>query len=125
MKLTSFFCGVVAIATCCFQHVAIANQDELPAAHVASPEHYEKQLDNEHVLVLKMTLEPGESDNWHSHRAETVYFEKGGSAIIRTESKEMSLDIPDGHVMWHDAWEHQVTNIGNSSIVAIIVEQKR
>jgi hypothetical protein len=71
-----------------------------------------------------MTLQPGEEDTWHKHNAETVYFEDGGKAIIKTADKAMTLEIPDGHVMWHDEWEHQVKNIGDSTITAIIVEAK-
>lgn len=113
-----------AIAAVCFSTYALAKDNAAPAAHIAAPEQYEILLENKSVLVLKMVLAPGESDNWHSHRAETVYFEKGGKASIRTEQTVMDLDIPDGHTMWHDAWAHQVTNNGSSPIVAIIVEQK-
>lgn len=97
--------------------------DGLPA-HIASPEQYSVLLDNDSVLVLKMDLDAGESDEWHFHRAETVYFEKGGELKITTSTGEMKLTVPDGHVMWHEPWQHQVSNIGNTQITAIIVEQK-
>jgi hypothetical protein len=32
--------------------------------------------------------------------------------------------VPDGHVMWHEAWTHQVTNTGSEPVTAIIVEAK-
>lgn len=76
-------------------------------------------------MVLKMTLKPGEQDNWHKHNAETVYFEKGGKAMITTNEKDMTLEIPDGYVMWHDQWEHQVKNVGDTTITAIIVEKRK
>ena len=93
-------------------------------AHIASPEQYSLLLENDQVYVLKMTLKPGEQDNWHRHNAETVYFEKGGRATISVGEDQMTVDIPDGHVMWHDAWEHQVKNDGDTTIIAIIVEEK-
>jgi len=94
-------------------------------ANIASPDKYQVLLENEQVLVLRMTLKPGESDNWHKHNAETVYFEQGGKAKIKTsEADFIELDIPNGFVMWHDSWQHQVFNIGNSTITAIIVERK-
>ena len=93
-------------------------------AHIASPEHYSLLLENDEVVVLKMTLKPSEQDNWHKHNAETVYFEKGGKATISTNGKQMTLDIPDRHVMWHDKWQHQVKNVGDTTITAIIVERK-
>jgi len=100
-------------------------QSQAMAAHVASPDIYEVLLDNEQVMVLKMTLQPGQADKWHQHRAETVYFEQGGRATITLgDGQALALDIPNGHVMWHDQWQHQVTNTGDTPIVAIIVESK-
>lgn len=111
------------VASMAFASVAVA--DEAEPAHVASADRYQLLLENDSVLVLKMTLAPGESDNWHKHNAETVYFERGGKARIKTGlGEDIVLDIPDGYVMWHDSWEHQVFNIGDTAISAIIVEQK-
>ncbi|WNC67037.1 hypothetical protein RI845_10905 [Thalassotalea nanhaiensis] len=93
-------------------------------AHLASPDKYEVLLENEQVLVLRMTLKPGEQDKWHKHNAETVYFEAGGKVKITTRKGANTLDIADGFTMWHESWEHQVTNIGDNTITAIIVEQK-
>lgn len=104
---------------------ASAIADRADSAHVASPDKYQVLLENDTVLVLKMTLEPGARDNWHRHNAETVYFERGGKARIKIgPDKDTVLDIPDGYVMWHDKWEHQVFNIGDTVISAIIVERK-
>ncbi|MEM0514677.1 hypothetical protein WCN91_04375 [Pseudoalteromonas sp. YIC-827] len=98
---------------------------EAEHAHIASPDKYEVLLDNDQVLVLRMTLRPGEHDLWHKHNAETVYFERGGKARIKTaDGKQLALEIPDGHTMWHDQWEHQVFNLGETTIMAIIVERK-
>jgi len=53
-----------------------------------------------------------------------VYFQSGGKATITTAEGANTLEVPDGFTMWHDAWEHQVANVGTTSIVAIIVEAK-
>lgn len=118
MKLKLAVMSLVSLMS----YSATAN-DELPA-HIASPDQYSVLLDNDSVLVLKMELDAGESDEWHFHRTETVYFEKGGELKITTSTGEMKLTVPDGHVMWHEPWQHQVSNIGNTQITAIIVEQK-
>ncbi|ELA7389022.1 cupin domain-containing protein [Vibrio alginolyticus] len=94
-------------------------------ANIASPEQYETLFENENVLVLKMVLEPGESDKIHRHNDETVYFQQGGTLTITENGKAQTMEIPDGFVMWHPAWVHQVTNSGNSRVVAIVVEQKK
>lgn len=95
------------------------------SGHIASPEQYQLLLENERVLVLKMVLRPGESDSFHRHNNETVYFEKGSKLKIETlDDESIVADIPDGHVMWHEAWTHRVTNLGDQTAIAIIVEEK-
>ena len=90
-----------------------------------SPNNYKSLMENEQVRVLEMTLKPGESDVTHSHPSETVYFVKGGKARIHLpDGGAMVAELPDGHVMWHEAWTHRVENIGTSVIHAIIVESK-
>jgi len=103
---------------------ALAQAADFPAAHEGSAEQYELLLENDQVLVLKMVLAPGEADRMHSHHNETVYFERGGSLAITTAEGTLEVTVSDGHVMWHQAWVHQVTNIGDTEVTAIIVESK-
>jgi len=110
---------LVSIAPC-----VVMAEDVHNAAHLVSPEQYSLLFENEHVLVLQMILKPGEADITHSHSNETVYFEKGGQLTIVENSKPFVVDVPDGHVMWHKAWSHQVTNTGDTVVKAIIVEEK-
>ena len=112
----------------CFLLTATANtyaQEQRESGHIASPQKYELLLENERALVLKMVLKPGESDAFHRHNNETVYFEKGSKLKIETFGGEPIIaDVPDGHVMWHEAWTHRVTNLGEQTAIAIIVEEK-
>lgn len=95
------------------------------AAHIASPDYYTVLKENDQVLVLKMVLEPGESDVMHRHNDETVYFQQGGQLSIKTVNGDiLEAEVPDGHVMWHETWSHRVTNVGDSTVIAIIVENK-
>ena len=72
-----------------------------------------------------MDLRAGESDVEHSHPSESVYFVTGSKVKIQVSGGDsMEADIPDGHVMWHEAWTHTVENIGNVDLKAIIVESK-
>jgi mannose-6-phosphate isomerase-like protein (cupin superfamily) len=90
-----------------------------------SPGHYKTLLENDHVRVLEMTLKAGEKDEVHSHPSEVAYFVKGGKVVIHlTDGQAMEADIPDGHVMWHEEWTHQVENVGNRDLYAIVVESK-
>jgi len=116
---------VMVFLTFIMSQVTTVQAASVEAAHIASPDIYQVLLDNEEVLVLKMLLKPGQTDQWHHHNAETVYFEQGGSAEIKVAGdKVLALDIPDGFVMWHEQWQHQVTNTGKTTITAIIVERK-
>ncbi len=117
--------GRVIAATLVLTGLPAWAAEYLPA-HVSSPKQYELIMENEHVLVLKMVLQPGEADVLHSHRNETVYFEKGGTLVIAEPGAEpFTAEVPDGHVMWHAAWSHQVRNSGDTEVVAIIVEDKQ
>jgi mannose-6-phosphate isomerase-like protein (cupin superfamily) len=90
-----------------------------------APGNYKVLLENEHVRVLEMNLKVGAKDVTHSHPDETVYFVKGGKAKIHLPDGEAAeAEIPDGGVMWHEEWTHQVENIGTSDILAVIVESK-
>lgn len=123
MKMTKIIWILLALTVVVISAHSVSAK-EVHSAHIASPKQYEMLLENDKVLVLKMTLKPGESDKWHKHNAETVYFQSGGKATITTVEGAKTLDIPDGFTMWHDTWEHQVSNVGENTIVAIIVEAK-
>jgi len=87
-----------------------------------SPNNYKQLFERGKVRIVEMTLKAGESDIEHSHPFEVVYFIKGGKARIHIGNESVEADIPDGHVMEHEAWTHRVENIGSSDIHAIIVE---
>ena len=91
----------------------------------ASPDNYKLLFENDHVCVLEMNLRAGNTDKQHSHHDETVYFISGGKVKIHLPNGEaVEADLPDGHVMWHEAWTHTVENVGTRDIKAIIVEPK-
>jgi hypothetical protein len=91
----------------------------------SSPNNYRLLLDNDEVRVLEMNLKAGDKDVQHSHQDETVYFITGSRVRIHlSDDQTIEVDLPDGHVMWHEAWTHTVENIGSADIKAIIVENK-
>jgi len=91
-----------------------------------SPNNYRLLLNNDEVRVLEMNLKAGEKDVQHSHQDETVYFITGSKVKIYLPGGEsVEADLPDGHVMWHEAWTHTV-DVGESDVLGpIIVENKR
>lgn len=91
----------------------------------ASPENYKVLFENEHVIVLEMSLKAGQQDHEHSHHDETVYFVSGGKVKIHLPDGQLvEADLPDGHIMWHEAWTHTVENVGESDIRAIISREQ-
>ena len=89
----------------------------------ASPDNYKLLLQEGNRRMVEMTLPAGTSDITHSHPAELVYFVKGSKVKIHVENGDaMEADIPDGHVMAHEAWTHRVENIGDHDLKAIIFE---
>ena len=87
-----------------------------------SPSHYRDLFSNEHLRVVEMSLPAGEKDNEHSHPNETAYFIKGGKLRIYVGDESMEAEIPDGHVMYHEAWTHTVENIGDTDVLAILYQ---
>ena len=82
-------------------------------------------FENDTHRVLEMSVKAGESDNEHSHPSEIVYFLSGGSAKIHLpDGQTMEAEVPDGHVMAHEAWTHTVENVGSKDLQAILFEVK-
>ena len=91
----------------------------------ASPDNYRLLLENGQVRVMEMTLPAGKTDKQHSHNDETVYFLSGGTLKIHLpDGQAVEAELPDGHVMWHEAWTHTVENVGSTDVRAIIVERR-
>lgn len=102
--------------------IAYGNGD-VSLAHHASPEMYKNVFKNEHVMVLEMTMKPGQKDEYHMHHRETVYFTQGGTLkIYLPDGSAVEKEIKDGEVMWSESWSHTVENIGDTTVKAIIVE---
>ena len=91
----------------------------------SSPAHYKLLLETDQGRMLEMTLKAATKDAVHSHPSELVYFIGGGTARIHLpDGQSQEIEIADGFVMAHDAWTHQVENIGQTDIHAIIFEPK-
>ena len=90
-----------------------------------SPNNYKVILENGNVRVLEMNLKVGEKDEVHSHPSETVYFVAGSKVrVTMPDGETAEMDPPDGFVMYHEEWTHQVENIGTADLKAIVVESK-
>lgn len=96
---------------------------EVPDAASAAPEVYTVLHEDERVRVVSMRLPAGETDGFHRHPHEVVYFTSGGGVSVEVPGAEaMEVDLPDGGVLSHEPWNHTVTNRGETEVAGIIVE---
>lgn len=96
------------------------------SAAETSPDNYAVLLEDDRVRILEMKLPAGTSDNEHAHPAEAAYFITGSTVTVHLPDGEpMQVDMPDGGVLSHPAWEHRVENTGTKDLRAIVVELKQ
>ena len=91
----------------------------------SSPANYTVLLETDRFRMLEMKVPAGQKDEVHSHPSEAVYFIRGGKARVHlSDGSTMEAEFPDGGVMEHGEWTHQVENIGDTDVHAIIFELK-
>lgn len=96
----------------------------VPLADQASPEFYRELVNTGETRLVHMTMAPGAADAPHRHPEEIVYFLSAGRLRIALESGDVvERDVVAGDVMHNEAWAHQVTNVGGTSVEAIIFER--
>lgn len=81
--------------------------------------------ENDKVRVLKVVFKPGEVAKMHHHPNHVVYALKGGKASFNSGGKTQEMDIKTGSVLFFDAQDHEVTNIGKTTVDLIVMELKK
>ena len=91
-----------------------------------SPGIFKILLENEHVRVVKYSLQPREKDDWHTHPAKSSYVVSGGKLKVHLKTGEIILaDEKEGTATWMDyVGEHYVENIGNTIVTIVFTEIK-
>lgn len=92
--------------------------------------HNEVILDNETTRITFHRIKPGEQSGWHRHECDyvgyhfatsdlSVEYGTGGSGkMISEEGKASFYEVGGG-------FEHNVTNVGGTDMVALEIEYKR
>ena len=81
--------------------------------------------ENPSVRVLECTFPPGVGHEKHSHVEHFGYTIKGSKFRITDETGTREVDVPTGYNFYNENIEwHEVLNIGDSTAVFLIVEQK-
>lgn len=89
------------------------------------PQHYQVELENDHVRVLRIRYGPGEKSVMHDHPA---------SVIVYLSGQRARFTLPDGttperggeagEVAWAEAETHLPENLGEEPLEVILVELK-
>ena len=98
--------------------------DKMDVMNVAA--NLSKQLmENDRVRVIRGTLKPGDVAKLHRHPDHVMYVLKGGKLKLTSEGKATELELTEGQAAFFKAEEHEVENIGKTTISFIVVELKK
>lgn len=105
---------------------ASGQEGEALDAVTAAPEQFTVILENDHVRVIGYSLEPGETDAWHTHPAKVSYVVSGGTLEVTLDDGEtIMVEETAGTASWSDGLgRHTVENIGDTPVSILLVEVK-
>ena len=81
--------------------------------------------ENDRVRVLEVIFKPGDVAKMHHHPDHAVYAVKGGKATLTSGGKTQEMDIKAGSVLFLEAQDHEVKNVGKTTIDLIVMEMKK
>ena len=98
---------------------ASSEVDPMDATNVA-PEHYQVELENEHVRVLRISYAAGDESAMHSHPDGVIVFLNDGSGVMTLEdgtSQETGGNT--GDAIWADAATHSFKAESDTEVVLV------
>ena len=97
---------------------------EMDAIVVASNV-YKLLNENDKVRVLEVVSKPGDVAKMHHHPDHVVYALKGGKASLTSGGKTQEMEIKTGSVMFLDEQDHEMKNVGYTTIDVVVMELKK
>ena len=99
------------------------NQDVSQAA----PDIATLLMDNDHIRVIEVNLEPGEEIKTHRGIARVVYSLKSYTINYVSEETDGAIQktFEPGHTHWHQTGSHSLVNIGETAMQDLIFEFKK
>jgi beta-alanine degradation protein BauB len=85
---------------------------------------YKLLNENDRVRVLEVVSKPGDVAKMHHHPDHVIYALKGGKATLTSGDKSQEMEIKTGSVLFLDAQDHEMKNIGKTKIDLIVMELK-
>ncbi len=102
----------------------ITEGQRAPLADEASPDMYEELVNTGITRLVRMKMSPGATDEPHRHPEEIVYFIKSGTLSIKLEDGSTVVkEVADGDYMHNGPWTHQVSNVGTTTVEAVLFER--
>jgi quercetin dioxygenase-like cupin family protein len=92
---------------------------------VAASNVYKFLNENDKVRVLEVIYKPGDVAKMHHHPDHVVYALKGGKVSFSSGGKTQEMEIKAGSVLFLDMQDHEVKNIGNTTLDLIVMELKK
>ncbi len=108
------------------QHLKEKTEAQIP---VENRGHYEVLLDNETTRITFHRIRPGEQSGWHLHDKNYVgyHIEAAELQYERSDGSIGKINSEPGKAFYYDVgegFEHNVTNIGETDMVALEIEYK-
>jgi len=97
-------------------------------AAVVASNAYTVVLENEHVRVLELRMNPGETTAVHGHPDMVVVMVEGGKFRFggpHTSTTPTDLEIPSGTMSYQEADRHTTENIGDAPVHGFLIELKK
>jgi len=89
------------------------------------PAHYKVILDNPSVRVLRITYAPGAKSKMHQHPdAMVVVLSSGKMSFATPDGKTQESELPKDTALYTPAGTHLPSNVGKTTMDAILVEFK-
>jgi mannose-6-phosphate isomerase-like protein (cupin superfamily) len=109
------------------QQLKEKNAAEVPAETLS---HYEVLLDNDTTKITFHRIRPGEQSGWHLHGVNYVgyHIEPAKLRYERSDGSTGEIQSETGKAFYYDVgdgFEHNVTNIGDTDMVALEIEYKK
>ena len=109
------------------EHLEAKNAVEIPAEQQS---HYEILVDNDSTRITFHRIRPGEQSGWHVHDTNYVgyHIEAAKLQYERADGSVGEIQSEPGKAFFYDVgegFEHNVTNIGDTDMVALEIEYKK
>jgi quercetin dioxygenase-like cupin family protein len=90
------------------------------------PKHYQVEMENDQVRVLRIKYGPHETSVMHGHPSTVaVFLTDGHYRFTWPDGRTEDIKTRAGHVQHFDAFEHNVENLSDEPIEAIAIELKK